>query len=888
MVEEAFRWWNGIVNDEEDNPNPPGILPPDDASLLVPLISPILHNHTNYTMEDANCWDLIHKSLCKLANNPNIENPNDDFPEFVVQLYSYKKLLKINDIETAMIYIDKFCPNTPNDFFIRDLALSIDNPELCVLVLLKLINDKDERFFQCLNTQGFTDRIFDLYIPFLLLFNLQDEHFKFRLDVSTLLVNVLEINSGQLKDHMFTSIYQKLLTLITYAPMDIAYSLFRNVMKINDLSLNNLNREQQQNRLKNLIGIADSKCPIRFAIIHYVAKFNNIFDLYDIIKYISKKLPVSTTDIEIPIQLVKELNNESPMTHLMVVRNLCRTLMQSNVFMRAAASLLIEFLSNYESDEIIDWMRAFVRRIFIFFKICVLKNKYLNRVLNLCSVLSSSIFQSIPWLWKSLQLDASEAYRDHLSFIADYFPITSETDEIFQKEISIFSATKISLKVFPFKADTCTLTENHQTRQYSNYKAMNTDSHLDELGIPLNIARYLYYDSEITTSEQKTCQFQLEDLIEEQRGKMIECEKAHLSTKYPKMNKFQSAGKMIMVGASIAYKESENAVWEFQKRSINEFIRTLNEIHKLLGMHQNIMANIKLLIFDNNAVVTDSVKYKSLKDRRHACKKNLLNLATKYRSPNYEQMILDELTNSLFKYDLSISYSPPSQIDSYINEYLLRSEKFSPMVEAAAAIVTMGSVDAAKTTIEELAMAISESINRATDGSNLVISQAILRSIFDICYSSSSIINGYKSANTEFIRKCDEFAAKTVMEASIPDCIVGSLRRRATVSTMFRNKKLMSFSNIEYMTNPLDMVRHIHAVITSLDSLNYRCQARHESVILIQCVISVSPPCNTVSTIKFIEQWATPFLSKGLNDSLSIYKEAINRIMNVDAIDEDT
>lgn len=887
MAEEAFKWWNGIVNDEEDNPNPPDILPPDDASLLVPLFSPILHNHTNYTIDADNCWKHIHETLCKLVDNPNVENPNDDFPEFVVQLYSYRKYLKIKDIDMAMIYIDKFCPDPPNDFFLQTMALSIDDPELSVVVLLKLFDDGDERFIKCLESPGFSDRLFDLYVPFLLLFNLRDQHFLFRLNVAELIIRVLEKYPGNLMDQMLNSLYQKLLALIVYAPVQYSYAFFRCLVKLNDFSLEKLSRDQQQNRLNGLLAIADGDCAIRFAILRYLTRFPNIIDLYEIIKYSSKHLPLCNTDLEILIDLVAETHNDSPLTHLMVVRSLCRTLMQSFLFMRSAATLLIEFLSDYSSDEIIDWMKAFIRRVFIFIRFCILKNKYLRRVLLLCSVLSSPMFKSIPWLYKFIQIYASEAYCQHLPFIADYFSIINEKDEIFEKEFSIFSSSKIQLKVFPFKDKTCTLSENHQTRQYTTYKSAQTDSRLEELNIPLLIARYLYYDTEISTSDQKFCQFQIEDLIQEQKDKYVECEKAHLSTKYPRLNKFLTAGKINLLGATIAYKESENAIWEFQKRVINDYLGVLNEIHRLLCQHPNIMANIKILIFDNNTAITDSAKYKNLKERKHACKLALYNMATKFQPPNYEQLIIGELANNMFKYDMSIKYSAPSVLDYYVQEYLNRNPKFAPMLDAAATIINMGVVEAAKTTIDELANAVTEQIGRVMDGSSVIISQSILRVIFDICYSSSSILNSYKAANAEFLRRCNQFIAKSISEAGIPDCIVGGMRKRATVQTLFRNKKMNTFGLIEYMTNPLDMVKHIYNVIQSLDSLNYNCTLHQEMVILVQCVISVSPPSNAVSAMKFINQWAPTFCSQLLNDSLKLYREAMDRIIVVDKITEE-
>ena len=886
--EEAFKWWNSIVYEDSDNSAQPTILSPEDASLFLVNLSPILHNHTDYNLSQDDYWKQAYDVIYKLTKENSIPDPNSDFSGFVVFLYNHRNIIKPNTLETCLMYVDRFCPSPPGDFFIKDLQFSISNPELCVKTLQKLHHDKDERWLSCLSQHGFIDRTFDLFIPFLLIFEKSlDQFFSFRIDVADFLVNILEYNPGILTEQMYSALYSRVVSSIEKAPPAEGYTFLRCAVRINEKTIKQVSKEQQHNRMKSLLLVAKMGSPNRIPIYRYVMNNLEYIDIYEVIKTASRFLPRCTADIEILIAIAEKDTSGTDEIPLLVVKALCRILMQSKIFMRAAATLLIEFLDEHAGDEIVDWVKAFIRRCFIFMKFCILKNKYLNRVLMICSIISSTSFSSIDWLAKAIKIDASECYRDNISFLSDYFEITKETDDLFKREVIIFTQAKVNLKYFPFRSDGTSLTENHQTREYMAQKSQ-IDERLLELNIDPNICKFLYYDPEASHSDQQQSEFQLEDIAEEQRGIRAECEKLHLNTKYPLISRYRTEGEVYLIGAILAFKESENAVWDFRRRAIDEYLEQLNEIQNVVNKNRFVMPNIKLITQSFNMSVNESSKYRLLKQRRHATKRYTMNVSSRYNIPNYESLIIGEITTSVFKYNSELNYFPPSLIDEHTKEFLFRTD-FCKMLDAAATVFIDGTINASTSTLQELTSAVCEHIGRTGDQAFSVMYTSILRCIFDIAFQSSSILNKYDDANAEYLELCNKFIQRQIGNSGIPECVIGSMRRRASIQTLFRSKKLGSFQNLEYMVNPLDMFYHVYSTMQNLDSAVVVPGAEltsDERLIVAICVICNSPPTNAISIIKFMKKWEGLIQSPQMIRAFHVFKRASDRILASDEIIE--
>ena len=530
MCNDAFLWWNSLIYEENDNIDEPSIFGPSDALFIFPHISPILHNYSNYSLNFEDYWTQTRNTLIKLTKDDKCPNPIDNFPLFVKFLYEYREIIKPSTIDSALNYINTFCHDTfDNEFFMRDFQFSISNPELCVETLSELHNRKDERWTKALSDRGFVDRVFDLFVPFLISFESgRDSHYPFRLSVANFLINVLEFKDGVLYDEMYKNFYQRLIYLIDKAPQAEAISFLRIAIRINDKTIPNLSKNDQKERLLMLLHTIKIHTSIKIPILHYLLSMTQYIPLYDIVQHITKNLSISTNELEILEKFALMDHSENKDIIFLVIKAYCRILVQSTVFMRTSAFLLVEFLKKYElMKDIKEWIKAFIRRVFIFIKLSYSnkEHKYIRRAIYLCSILSSDEMMSIEWLKDTILLYATECFNSNVPFIDNFFNFRDFSNKIdgqsqikdkenksiiYKKELASFSASReVILKTFPFKIKSIKMVETRETRKYMNKKDHVIDKRIDELDISPIAKRYLYYDSEATQANRQQAIFQL-------------------------------------------------------------------------------------------------------------------------------------------------------------------------------------------------------------------------------------------------------------------------------------------------------------------------------------------------------------------------------------------
>ena len=889
MSSDAFRWWNSLVSEEPENPAAPSIFSPEDAPLIFPVLSPILHNHTNYALQMSDCWMQVRSIIVKLTKDDSCPNPNSNFPCFVEYWYKYRHVIKPTKVEGCINYVDAFCPDpVVDEFFMKDLEFAICDPDLCVQTLSELHKRGDQRWIQCLSNHGFVDRVFDLFMPFLIVFDkCEDIHFPFRLRVADFLLMVFEYNHGVLQEDISKDFYTRLTYLIEKAKVGESISFFLIAKKLNDMTIQSLSNDQKMSRMNTLLGLSLAREDIRRPILMYLYKMNDIIDGYDVVKKFTKELPTAAGDLESMLIFTKGEMKESFDTRILVVRYYAKTLVQSIIFMKAAASLLVEMLQTYDNEEVRDWMDSFIRRVFIFIEIATTKKKASNRAISILSTISSSNFQSVKWVWDLIVEYASECYRDGVGLIKTFIEVTDAKNELYQREMKIFGPLNLSLINFPFKNHSTSLSENQETRKYIKRKEAPMNAKLAKLSIPSSTLRYIFYDEDSSPADQQQAIFQLEDFIEEQKARLAECEKVHKSVKYPKIEKADNVFKMAVTGLILFCQETENLVWEYQNKSIADLLRQLHSIMETISKFPHVLPNIKLIMADHNAVISDNPKYKELKRNRRRMKSYALASAAKYGTADYKDLLFTQIPNSVFSFDYKIMYSPPSLSDQYMYEYLLKS-KFAEMLNAATTVFEDGTINAAAATLEVLNCAVVEDIDRTNGFAVQVSWMSIFRIIFDRLYKDDSILNRYKSANTEYLRRADAFLKKTIDEAKIPECIVGMMRKGATVGSLMKTKKVASFMPLQFMVNPIDIVFHIFTTIKSLDSLvGDTCVTREELSIIVLATVALNPPANIVSIIKFVNRWIDFVASYTMVDSFKLFKKSVDRLLCTDYARDD-
>jgi len=884
---DAITWWNKTIYDD-DSDSIPSIPHVEQASLIWSIISPVILSHTRFTTNIDEYWGSV-RSIVQKVMEKDVADPLSDFESFLVSLYESRSVLFPKTVGACLLYIQKFYDGV--DFFISKFFYSVSDPYLAYITVYSLINKNHPLWVSFISEYGATERFYDLSITYLGSLSENDfvENIDFRLEVARVITNIItQSHDLILSESIFSSLFQRLLNLIMYSNPIAAVSFFRCALQLFDYYFEQLSKDNQLTYLSSLFGAASHTHLLYSLSVSYISKkMQSIGEHTIIIAALSTNNYITLYPLETLESCFSTFNSHSQSSF---VRYLCRLMANNLIWMRASGALLASILRNNQiSGDIIEWLESYFLRLFIFIKSSHMHDKYINRAVTLCEVLSSEIFNGLDWLQKLIFSSAAAAFAldNGPPCLTEFFDINYEKNPSFVSEYSRFKDKKIPLKTFPFKPNSSSLFDKNSRKNQSSLSQQLNDQ-LRNINLDATSLKYVYIDTEAGPIEQQQAIFSLEDFIDQEKERLNECLKNHNEAKFPSSDRFMIQGHLMMNAIIYYMREGENNVWQYQKSALEEYIGIAQRIIEAIKKHPNLLVNVKLLSNDLLVTTNEDIRYKKLREKRHILKRYSIVYGNKYIVPNYEILLRGELSTSFFKFDSKIGYSPPSMVDFVLKEYLIRSP-FNDMIEATASVISDGTMEAALSTITELNNAIRDSLGGVNDSMSTILFFSLVRYIFDCSYTVQSELNRYRSANVEFMKRCEHFTKQSIGDVGLPDYFIGNMRRKASVATLFRSKKAPSFQAMEFIMNPIDLLYQIYVGVNSVSTLvpqGTNVSASDQQV-LLKCIIALNPPSNAISIMKFLEKWGNILQSHPIIQSKSTFSSTIIQFMSLGEVKDD-
>lgn len=895
---DSVHWWNGVVNFEEDSDQPPAPVSPSEMAVVWQEVSPVFHTHVIETGTEEEYWEEVRKCLVKLTDDDAIPDPSQDFPKFVEKLYFYRDLIKISSVDSAINYAKHFCPESSNTFFVSEFLYAVSDPSLSVQAIHEMNTNHIEPWASYISRYGAIERFFDLFITFLQPANrkVENEYESFRLILAEIMTSLICDNCPKemtKKETIVSSLYSRLLNLVIYSKTEASVSFARFAIAINLATLHELSLEVAIMRIVALINASPAMKMSHPMVLEFALSQGGKYIPFTLLAQQVAKHVSTIYDLNI----LAKLGGTSHDARFVVVRTLSMIMVQSKVLMSASAKLLTKILKEFsdENEDIKEWVQKFITLLFVYFNLCAKKEKYLRRVHMICSCLSNDIFLSIDFLKKTILQNANACYLlGNCQFLLDYFVCGEEYPfaKFFKREATKAEQSRTKLKTFPFKSN-AQLVETTKSKKITTSKSEINQFQRDainELGLPIEVAKYLYKSNDASTIDQQNCIFTLEDFVDQSKEKIDKIKSKKRRPKIQKMNMliFTSDAVMTIFGLREYILQNENAITEFQIQALSGYIDIAREIISVLKSQAGLMADTKLLNRDLNRGSADDSQYKHLKDKRIALKKIALSVTKKFVAPRYADELASNLTTRIMKFDSQLQYSPPSQIDVLLIEFLKRS-MFSSMIDATASVLEDGTIDAAVSTIWELNSAIIDSLSMPFNQNAIVLYNALVRTMFDYAYvlNPRPTLNRYKAASSNFIAKSIKFSAQPISMLNISMQAINAKRQQQPISTLFRAKSI-TLEPLEFMTNPLDIIYYIHQMINSLSSqsLTRTLTPPEIQTMLLGLVVS-TPPSNIVAVAKFIEKWGNLISSSPMQKAKQLFLNCVNEIVDLDTVQDD-
>ena len=933
-MENPFIWWNNVIYGDDNSEETPEIIPPEEMSFHCEYLSPIFHTHVPTNIPQDEYWNSIRNILFILTEDETIPNPNSDFPNFVVYLFKYKHLIKITDVNTAILYAEKFCPKGENTFFENEFLIAVSDPFLIVSSMYQMNKNKFEPWMRSIRQFGTMQRFFDLFITYLQPANrsIENEYEEFRAILADLMSSILSdcldsvSNDGDTIIHpqniypriefISSSLFVRLLNLCVYSKTDMSVSFVRFTIRFLNSMMRFLPQEHKYSRIIALMNACPSGKLTHPLVMEYALKQAEL-----------KNIPFSL----VAQQLIRNVNTlydyillEKLITTVfdaksMIIKFLSRTLTQDKIHMRTSSKILLHYFHYYndltdetikEKDKIlIQWFIDYIRKLFIFIKLSARRGKYMRRIHIICSIISSKEFINLPEIGKTINGYASACRihlhqgenRNNLEFLEDYFLINESTTTRFYKEFTKeFERTiknKPKLKTYPFKFDSFQLIEYNQKKsktqntsqalqEFKQNKEATAHELMQQFGLSIKTAKYLYKDESANTIDQQNIIFTLEDFIDKKKADIekIQRRKSHSKSPKPDMSVFIYEGKFDLTGLRFCITENKADIYNFQIKALTDYVDIAHDLISIIRSRNCILADTKQLNRDFNKGCGDDPKYKQLLRYKYLLRKAAVIFSRKYIAPNYESQ-LKSCFSQTWKFDNNLQYAPPYQkIEYYLIEFI-RNSPFAGMLDATSSIIEDGTIDGCVSTIWEFNNSILDILQAKLNENAMVLYNYLLREVFDTAYvlTPKPCLNRYQKSSLRFIKKAQIYSQNKIEILNLRNEVIGKNRQQMSIYCFFHSHaKFLSLEILEFYTNPLELMYSIYNICEQLSTLSLTNQLTDEETEkMLLGVLVCYPPINTIAIVKFLNKWGGIMSSILLTKAKNMFIQAVSSIIDL-------
>lgn len=249
---------------------------------------------------------------------------------------------------------------------------------------------------------------------------------------------------------------------------------------------------------------------------------------------------------------------------------------------------------------------------------------------------------------------------------------------------------------------------------------------------------------------------------------------------------------------------------------------------------------------------------------------------------NIIENLKQKLVEATASYDSELCYAACSPFDYVFEEFIRCDKSLSGMVIPTAQIIIEGTSTALLSTIGEFNIAVLGKMNVHTDMAKVITYTALIRLVFSTAYTTDPrILAGTLEENERFMQACDRYGKQTVRDLCLSDPITKNYTKGLHVASLFRAKQVEILKPIEMMTNPIDMIMHVHHILNKLATFfagNEGFISFDDTLTLLLALLSVSPPVNAVAISRFLMKWACVQISSLVNVAMNYYLAAVEQM----------
>ena len=352
---------------------------------------------------------------------------------------------------------------------------------------------------------------------------------------------------------------------------------------------------------------------------------------------------------------------------------------------------------------------------------------------------------------------------------------------------------------------------------------------------------------------------------------------------YPTTSGYVQHAYMIFFMLILYNKEIDQKILETEKEHMTELLELLTEFKEILVKHPKLYINVQQLTNHLTDVIKNEKTYHKYKQMRRSIlskiryfQRNKNNIVA-----NYTKVLAQEFISANQRYQTEFAYSPPSSFDAYFFEYIIQSP-LKARIEPTIRTIASGNIEKSVEEISDFALEVYKALNlEEKSNSRPIVFTSLVRMLFKESYPLGSDLSKYNKENGEFLIKCEEFSQQRVKDLKLSKDIIEGYTPGLTVQSLFKSKQVDMLKQMELMTNPIDLMKHVHNILLAIAKLFWggKPMSFDDTFTLLLALMSLSPPANAVSIAKFVSKWDDIQLSPVVGMSKNYFIAAIEQLM---------
>lgn len=329
------------------------------------------------------------------------------------------------------------------------------------------------------------------------------------------------------------------------------------------------------------------------------------------------------------------------------------------------------------------------------------------------------------------------------------------------------------------------------------------------------------------------------------------------------------------------HKEAEKRACDSITGCCDEVMELVVELLQFLHKNPRYSVTADNFIRDMSTRLKTHQKLKQLKYYRQSLKTKVRWLLKQYPALDYTLVAKSELGQCYFLYESELNYPQPSPFDDAIPLYIAHAG-LTPMVDPIVTAILDGSIQSALLTIAEFSDLLKEGlITKQSPIHNVIIYTAVVRYVFNEAYLKRNDLNAGARENAEFLEKAMLFREQTIRQLTIPERIQKKYAPNMTISGLFNKKQQMMIDNLQFLTNPIDLLMTLHKAQQEIARYFGDREKRlefQETTTLMLALLAVNPPSNAISIARFLTRWKELTIFEDANNARNLFISAIQRI----------